>query len=291
MNKLNKTSAAIDALILNDTFSLDMAFLLDATGSMADTIEGVKENIEATVHGVMQKYAHCKVRVGVVAYRDFDVQEPPSGVEMLDFTEDISAFKGFLARLEAHGGDDDAEDVLSGLRECARLSWNANARTLIHIADAPCHGHMFHTTRTRDKYADHDPNGTAVTSALDELLAEEKCGVQTYQFIHLNDTTKHMMARFKDLVKNKEAIVEDHLRDNEEMPERFIHSSLRSIEISTPHISRDDMRRDIVPPLPMRRSTAVSDGVGDGGSSGGTARPVTRASVRRRLFTPSMESE
>ena len=232
---MNTANAAINALILNDTHSLDIAFLLDATGSMSDTIDGVRRHIETTVNGIIEKYAHCRVRVGVVAYRDFDVSEPPSGVEHLDFTDDVEAFKNYLNGLSAHGGDDDAEDVLSGLRECARLSWSGNARTVIHIADAPCHGRLFHTNRVNDAFINEDPNGTITSNALSDLLSEDKCNVNTYQFIHLNETTKRMMQQFKRLVKNKEdCFLEDNLKQNEDMPQQFIHSSIRSIERSTP---------------------------------------------------------
>jgi len=224
---------ALETLVMNDTYSLDIAFLLDATGSMANAIEGVKDHIQKTVNGVREQYPQCAVRVGVVAYRDFDITEPPNGIEVLDFTSDIEAFKTFLANLEARGGDDEAEDVLSGLQKCTKLSWEANARAVIHIADAACHGRLFHTDRVHDKYLDVDPNGTETKEALTNLLSEDACNVNTYQFFHLNKSTKPMIQAFKDLVKNKtSSFLEDDLQNNDDMPDRFIHSSIHSIHRS-----------------------------------------------------------
>lgn len=236
--KTTKTAAgsigALGALFLNDTYGLDIAFLLDATGSMAHAIEGVKDHIQKTVSGVQEQYPQCSVRVGVVAYRDFDIIEPPSGVETLDFTSDIEAFKMFLSNLRARGGDDEAEDVFSGLKKCTKLSWEANARAVIHIADAACHGQLFHTNRVHDKYPNIDPNGSETMEVLTNLLSEDACNVNTYQFFHLNRSTKPMIEKFKELVKNKaSSFLEDDLESNEEMPERFIHSSLHSIHRSS----------------------------------------------------------
>lgn len=238
-------SSSIESIIENSTYSIDIAFLLDATGSMADTIEGVKNHIQETVKGIQDKYAQCAIRVGVIAYRDYDVE---GGIEKLDFTTDLIVFKQFLGDIIATGGDDDAEDVNSGIEGCLTLSWASNARIVIHVADAPGHGHQFHTNRVSDNFLAEDPNSERIQKALDALFDEENCNVNLYQFLHLNNNTQRMIQEFKRVVKNKaHVILEERLDNNRSMPARFIHSSIRSIERSqslrTPNISALGIRK------------------------------------------------
>lgn len=46
----------------------------------------------------------------------------------------------FIARSNATGGGDAAEDVAGGLKKALSLAWKGDTRIIIHIADAPAHG-------------------------------------------------------------------------------------------------------------------------------------------------------
>lgn len=55
-------------------------------------------------------------------------------------------------------GDDVPEDVAGGLKLATKLSWTSPTRLCILIADAPCHGRMYHGSM-RDRYPDGCPSG------------------------------------------------------------------------------------------------------------------------------------
>lgn len=73
--------------------SLDIAFVVDATGSMGAWLEAVKANIRAIATGILpriqQQYPGLQlaVRFALVAYRD--VGDNPQ-FEELGFTEDVA---------------------------------------------------------------------------------------------------------------------------------------------------------------------------------------------------------
>lgn len=179
--------------------SLDLCFLLDATGSMGPMIAAVKEQIRTIVRDIEGTHPACVVRLAAVAYRDYNDQPM---VEKLPFTLDVQGFETFVAGLQAKGGDDMAEDVISGLEEACKLDWQSAARMVIHFADAPCHGSAYHTALVHDKYRAGDKYGRNTRTFLQRLA--NSCNVNTYQFMHLNDTTKRMLQVFK-----REAVTQD----------------------------------------------------------------------------------
>ncbi len=120
--------------------SLDLAFVIDATSSMADELEFVKAevaSISAAIHGQASDVA---VRYGLVVYRD-DGDE--YSVRSFDFTSDVALFRSNLNAQSADGGGDYPEAMDKALEEMNDLGWlssNSNAvRMAFLIADAPSH--------------------------------------------------------------------------------------------------------------------------------------------------------
>merc|ERR1712137_360049 len=60
--------------------------------------------------------------------------------------------------ISAGGGGDAPEDVVGGLRHVVDRDWVASTRVVIHIADAPCHGSVYHDG-LGDNYPNGDPSG------------------------------------------------------------------------------------------------------------------------------------
>jgi hypothetical protein len=145
-----------------------LAFILDATGSMSSYIEGTKDHIKKMVdecHATTQKLLESqlsgdaaqfelKFEVAIVCYEDFCDR---TIFQTLDFTTDLDEFRRFLSAIHAGGGGDGPEDVLGGFVHALYgitekeppLSWDARGevavRTLIWLADAPPHGEgVFH---------------------------------------------------------------------------------------------------------------------------------------------------
>ncbi|KAF5842478.1 hypothetical protein DUNSADRAFT_7088, partial [Dunaliella salina] len=196
--------------------TVDALFLLDATGSMKETIDTAKAKINEIATQI-QRAEGYELRVGFVAYRDFDIT---SGLEVGPFTYDLNLFKEQLGRVKATSAlypnckVDDPEDVFSGFVAAAHMDWRSSVRVIIHIGDAPCHGRAYHDLPADwDNFPDGDPQGRNSQELLRILRINNK--VNLYQFLHLNNTTKKMVQRFKQEVNADLWFQEMNLRDFE----------------------------------------------------------------------------
>ncbi|RYF43432.1 MAG: VWA domain-containing protein [Comamonadaceae bacterium] len=118
---------------------LDLVFLIDATGSMADEIGKLK----ATLHSIAGEMARLPSRpdlcFGLVAYRD---KGDAFLLRSHDFTNDLGAFQGVLNGLQAGGGGDYPEAMNEALHETVHnLNWRGEGATrlVVLLADAPPH--------------------------------------------------------------------------------------------------------------------------------------------------------
>jgi hypothetical protein len=119
------------------TRQVDVAFVLDTTGSMAEEIAAVK----ATIQKVTQAFANSQteIRFGLVEYKD---RGDSPLTRAFAFTKNVNSFSASIAQLSAGGGGDTPEDLNAGLRVAmSELQWNPNAvaRIAFVIADAPPH--------------------------------------------------------------------------------------------------------------------------------------------------------
>lgn len=117
--------------------SIDLAFVLDTTGSMAEEIEAVKQTIRAVADQLGT--AQTDVRVGLVEYKD---RTDCILTRTFPFSSDLRAFSSQVAGLAASGGGDTPEDMHAGLSAALdKLQWRSDAvaRMVVVIADAPPH--------------------------------------------------------------------------------------------------------------------------------------------------------
>ena len=117
---------------------LDIAFLLDTTGSMGDEIARLKQTIEVIHFQISRLTSAPDVRFGMVLYRD---RGDDYVTRVVPFTADMEMFKSELGKVRADGGGDGPEDLQSGLRDALdKLDWrNEGIRLMFVIADAPPH--------------------------------------------------------------------------------------------------------------------------------------------------------
>jgi Mg-chelatase subunit ChlD len=117
---------------------LDLVFLVDATGSMGDEIAKLKTSMRAMSQQISQLPGQPDICYGLVAYRD---KGDAYLTRTHDFTHDLAAFQGVLARVQADGGGDTPEALNEALQEAVhRLSWRTEAaRMVVLVADAPPH--------------------------------------------------------------------------------------------------------------------------------------------------------
>ena len=117
----------------------DIAFIVDATGSMADEINFLKSDLDDIISKAASVRPELTFRTAALFYRD-------EGDDYLtrhsDFTEILSDTRLFVAQQSAQGGGDYPEAVHSALEGMLQnLSWDTSARTRLAflILDAPAH--------------------------------------------------------------------------------------------------------------------------------------------------------
>lgn len=117
---------------------LDILLLLDATGSMGDEIQQLKDNIRRIAQHTIDSPANPFLRFGLVSYRDI---EDEYVTRLEDFSADYPLFEERLRAVKALGGGDYPEDLNQGLHDAVhRLNWDSEAIQLIFlVADAPPH--------------------------------------------------------------------------------------------------------------------------------------------------------
>jgi len=136
--------------------SLDLCILMDCTGSMGPYIEMCKRKLIELVELVTTHYSNkqIEIRISFVGYHDY--ADTPR-FRILPFTNDAKQVVNWVTKnVQAAGGNDIPEDVVGGLREALNLDWKSAKRLIVFIADAPCHGQIYHDCQ------DNQPEGDPV---------------------------------------------------------------------------------------------------------------------------------
>ncbi|MDT3684897.1 MAG: vWA domain-containing protein [Pseudorhodoplanes sp.] len=119
---------------------VEVAFVLDTTGSMASLIEGAKRKIWSIATSIVDANPDSEIRMGLIAYRDIGDEYVTKRFEL---TTDIQDLYANLLELKARGGGDWPESVNEALHEAAaKMSWSngaANCRIVFLVGDAPPH--------------------------------------------------------------------------------------------------------------------------------------------------------
>src|SRR5712671_7973185 len=119
---------------------VEVAFVLDTTGSMGPLIEGAKRKIWSIATSIIDCSPDAEIRMGLVAYRDIgDIYV----TKKLDLTTDIQDLYGELLHFKAQGGGDWPESVNEALYVAVtKLSWSQGRNTtriIFLVGDAPPH--------------------------------------------------------------------------------------------------------------------------------------------------------
>jgi Mg-chelatase subunit ChlD len=119
---------------------VEVAFVLDTTGSMGDLIDGAKRKIWSIASTIVDSNPDADVAIALVAYRD---RGDEYVVKTFELSEDIQGMYGKLTRLQADGGDDTPESVNEALDVAVRdLQWSQGdhvKRIVFLVGDAPPH--------------------------------------------------------------------------------------------------------------------------------------------------------
>ncbi len=119
---------------------VEVAFVLDTTGSMGELIDGAKRKIWSIANAIVDENPEADIAMALVAYRD---RGDAYVVKTAPMSEDIQSLYGKLVKLEADGGDDTPESVNAALNEAVNgLQWSSGEhvkRIVFLVGDAPPH--------------------------------------------------------------------------------------------------------------------------------------------------------
>jgi Mg-chelatase subunit ChlD len=124
---------------------LDIVFVVDSTGSMYDEIRTVKEELINMVDIVKKGYPVPDVKIGVVAYRDYEQEEHEYLTREKQLTYDTRSVVRFIRNIDAYGGGDYEEAVEAGLDKAInQMNWRSNSKKIIIlVGDAPARDYPF----------------------------------------------------------------------------------------------------------------------------------------------------
>jgi von Willebrand factor type A domain len=131
-------SAGLSAAAAKPT--VEVAFVLDTTGSMGGLIEGAKRKIWSIATAIVDSNPDADIRMGLVAYRDIGDDYV---TRTFDLTTDIQDLYANLLELKARGGGDWPESVNEALDVTVnKLHWTPSGdvkRIVFLVGDAPPH--------------------------------------------------------------------------------------------------------------------------------------------------------
>ena len=129
---------ALDETLPSPTNLVQIAFMVDATGSMGDELEFLKMDLKKVITEVQKTNNQLKISTATVFYRD---EGDEYVVKHSPFTEDINQTTEFISQQRADGGGDFPEAVDKALVQLNQLQWQPEARTRIAflVLDAPPH--------------------------------------------------------------------------------------------------------------------------------------------------------
>ncbi|RLD52906.1 MAG: hypothetical protein DRI94_01665 [Bacteroidetes bacterium] len=117
----------------------DIAFVVDATGSMGDEIAYLKAELEDVLNKIQKQHKDITVNTASVFYRDI---HDSYLTQKSDFSKDIKQTIQFINKQSAGGGGDFPEAADAGLNTAINeLNWSEDALTKVVflILDAPPH--------------------------------------------------------------------------------------------------------------------------------------------------------
>jgi len=195
---------------------LDVAIVVDSTGSMQNIIDDLKRRLTDVVR-TMQRLVPT-ARIGAVAYRDRDTgniataprQSEDFVVKWSDLTFNVSKVQSFLGGIVAEGGGDWPEAVKEGL-ECAmkQLKWRADAKKVIiivgssppHESDLPAIHGLIADWRNRNGYVSTIDVSYPLHAEHERKLHRWLYGDELKEITPLPDFYRELQASFHEISK------------------------------------------------------------------------------------------
>lgn len=133
VNEINLNSST------NTSNKVELAFIVDATGSMSDEIDFLKDDLLDVLNKIKNNNSNNNIYTSAVFYRD---ETDDYLTKKLDFTDNFNTTISFIQEQNADGGGDYPEAVHTALDESINnLTWSEDSKTRIAflLLDAPPH--------------------------------------------------------------------------------------------------------------------------------------------------------
>lgn len=121
-------------------YCVDIAMLIDATGSMSPIINEVKENAMAfctRFHEVMEVMGKNvdELRIKVIPFRDYayDGAQAMEDSGFFSLPEQNDAFRDYVSSITATGGGDEPESALEAMALAMRSDWTTKGAKRRHV--------------------------------------------------------------------------------------------------------------------------------------------------------------
>jgi hypothetical protein len=138
-----KVALAMASTTAAPVATLDLALVVDTTGSMGDELQYLKVEMSNIIARVAVDFPNVSQRWSAIFYRDTVDRDPTSEyvVRAFDFTTSVETLESEIAAQGASGGGDTPEAPEQALARLTKLSWrpDAVARMAFWVADAPHH--------------------------------------------------------------------------------------------------------------------------------------------------------
>ncbi|KAK8886006.1 hypothetical protein M9Y10_041465 [Tritrichomonas musculus] len=142
--KSNSVTKAMDP-------SFDIIYMVDATGSMSSHINAAKEQCINISNELKVKLPKFEFQFGAIFYRD-PVDSPSDIMNTFLLSTDVNSLRNDIGKVCANGGGDGPEDWVGAYRAALdQINWRKGIRLIIHIADAPAHGHSYCGTQNHEE--------------------------------------------------------------------------------------------------------------------------------------------
>lgn len=162
----------------NDSQKINIAFMIDATGSMGDELGYLQAELYDVIERTKKELHNADLKIGSVFYRDTTDEYL---VKNFDFTSRTGDIISFIKKQRAGGGGDYPEAVVEAFEESLnQLSWEKDAETklLFVLLDAPPH---------------HNPENLAKLNSLARTAAQKGIRVIPLAASGIDKSTEFLM--------------------------------------------------------------------------------------------------